>query len=82
MPNVHPTAIVDPRAQLADSAEVAAYSIIKGKVTIGPGTVVLTNDNSAFTRDPRIDKRICLNQLIKANIIFCGESYETIFVFS
>jgi UDP-N-acetylglucosamine acyltransferase len=45
VPNVHPTAIVDSRAQLADSAEIGAYSIIKGKVTIGPGTVILEHSH-------------------------------------
>jgi len=40
VPIVHPTAIVDPRAEIADSAEIGAYSIIKGPVTIGPETIV------------------------------------------
>ncbi|HTW94167.1 MAG TPA: acyl-ACP--UDP-N-acetylglucosamine O-acyltransferase [Tepidisphaeraceae bacterium] len=40
MPKIHPTAIVDPKAELADDVEIGAYSIIKGHVIIGPGTVV------------------------------------------
>ena len=40
MPKIHPTAIVDARAELADGAEIRAYCIIKGKVTLGANTVV------------------------------------------
>jgi UDP-N-acetylglucosamine acyltransferase len=38
--NVHPTAIVHPRAQLAAEVEIGAYSIIGEHVTIGAGTHV------------------------------------------
>jgi UDP-N-acetylglucosamine acyltransferase len=41
MAQIHPTAIVDRRAELADDVTVGAYSIIKAGVTIGPGTEVL-----------------------------------------
>jgi UDP-N-acetylglucosamine acyltransferase len=37
---IHPSAIVDPRAQLDDSVEVGAYSIIGPDVTIGARTKV------------------------------------------
>jgi len=40
MPKLHPTAIVDARAALADSVEIGAYCIIKGAVSLGPGTIV------------------------------------------
>lgn len=40
MNKIHPTAIVDKRAQLADDVEVGPYSIIGPDVKIGPGTVV------------------------------------------
>ncbi len=39
-PNIHPTAIIDPSAQLAADVTVGAYSIIGAEVTIGSGTVV------------------------------------------
>jgi UDP-N-acetylglucosamine acyltransferase len=45
VPNVHPTAIVDPRASIAGSAQVGAYSIIKGNVTLGPDTIVLEHSH-------------------------------------
>ena len=37
---IHPTAVVDKKAELDSSVEVGPYSIIKEKVTIGPGTVI------------------------------------------
>ncbi len=45
MPNVHPTAIVDPLAQLADSARIGAYCIVKGNVTVGPETIILEHSH-------------------------------------
>jgi UDP-N-acetylglucosamine acyltransferase len=33
---IHPTAIVDSRAEIDSSAEIGAYAIIEGEVTIGP----------------------------------------------
>lgn len=38
--SIHPTAIVSPKAVIADDVTVEAYSIIGPDVTIGPGTVV------------------------------------------
>ncbi len=40
MTNIHPTAIVDPAAQLADGVTVGPYSIIQGRVVIGPDTTI------------------------------------------
>jgi UDP-N-acetylglucosamine acyltransferase len=39
-PLIHPTAIVDPKAQLDSSVQVGPYSIIGAHVSIGAGTVV------------------------------------------
>lgn len=39
-PTVHPTAIVDSQARIAESAEIGPYSIIGAGVEIGPRTVV------------------------------------------
>jgi len=36
--NIHPTAIVDPKAELAAGVTVGPYSIIEGRVSIGPDT--------------------------------------------
>jgi UDP-N-acetylglucosamine acyltransferase len=39
-PEIHPTAVVDPKAQLAEGVTVGPYSIIGGDVVIGEGTVI------------------------------------------
>ena len=38
MATIHPTALVDPAAQLADGVTVGPFSIIEGRVAIGPDT--------------------------------------------
>ena len=38
MPNIHPSAIVDPGAELGEGVEVGPFSIIEKDVVIGPGT--------------------------------------------
>jgi len=35
--NIHPTAIIDPSAQIADDVTIGPYSIIGANVTIGSG---------------------------------------------
>ncbi|MBW1696306.1 MAG: acyl-ACP--UDP-N-acetylglucosamine O-acyltransferase [Deltaproteobacteria bacterium] len=37
---IHPTAIVDAKAEIASEVEIGPYSIIKGDVIIGSGTVI------------------------------------------
>lgn len=39
-PRIHPTAIIDPVAQLADDVAVGPFAIIEGTVRLGPGCVV------------------------------------------
>jgi UDP-N-acetylglucosamine acyltransferase len=58
MKNVHPTALVDPEANVADDVEIGAFSIVGPKVTIGPGSwigphVVLTG-RTTIGRNARI----------------------------
>jgi UDP-N-acetylglucosamine acyltransferase len=43
MPNIHPTAIVDPQVQLADDVTVGPYCSITGPVTIGPGCRLISH---------------------------------------
>lgn len=38
--NIHPTAIIDPKAELAEGVEVGPYAFIEAGVTLGAGTVV------------------------------------------
>lgn len=40
MPKIHPTATVDPRAQLDDNAEIGPYCLVEADVSIGAGTVL------------------------------------------
>ena len=40
---LHPTAIVDPKAKIADDVEIGAFSIIGPLVTIGDKTIVLSH---------------------------------------
>jgi len=40
MANIHPTAIVDPAAELAEGVLVGAYSIIQGQVVVGADTEI------------------------------------------
>jgi UDP-N-acetylglucosamine acyltransferase len=40
MVSIHPTALVDPQAQIADGVTIGGYSIIKGPVRIGGGTII------------------------------------------
>ncbi|GMR14521.1 MAG: acyl-ACP--UDP-N-acetylglucosamine O-acyltransferase [Gammaproteobacteria bacterium] len=37
---IHPTALIDPKAELADDVEVGAFSIIDARVRIGAGTKI------------------------------------------
>lgn len=39
-PLIHPSAVVDPSARLADDVRVAPFVVIEGDVTVGPGTVI------------------------------------------
>lgn len=40
---IHPTAIVDPTAELGDNVSIGPYSIIKGDTVIGPGTTIASH---------------------------------------
>ncbi len=40
---IHPTAVIHPKAVLADDVEVGAYSVVGEHVTIGAGTRVLSH---------------------------------------
>ena len=40
---IHPTAIVDPRAEIDASADIGPYVVVDGPVVVGPGTRVLAH---------------------------------------
>ena len=58
MARIHPTAIVEPGAELADSVSIDAYSIVRGRVRIGAGTIVgphcVIEGRTTIGRDNRI----------------------------
>ena len=37
---IHPTALIDPLAEIAPDVKIGPYSIIEGPVRIGPGTEI------------------------------------------
>ncbi len=39
-PRIHPTAVIDPAARLADDVRIAPFAVIEGTVTIGEGCVL------------------------------------------
>jgi UDP-N-acetylglucosamine acyltransferase len=58
MATIHPTAIVEPGAQLADSVSIGAYTIVRSGVSIGEGTSVgphcVIEGHTTIGRDNRI----------------------------
>jgi UDP-N-acetylglucosamine acyltransferase len=40
---VHPTAVIDPRARIADTADIGPYCILGSEVEIGPGTRLMAH---------------------------------------
>jgi UDP-N-acetylglucosamine acyltransferase len=40
MSKIHPTATIDPSAELGDGVEVGAYVVVEGKVKVGKGTIL------------------------------------------
>lgn len=56
MANVHPTALIDETVELADDAYVGPHCVLRGKVTIGPGTVL---HGSAYLHGPLVIGRDC-----------------------
>lgn len=58
MAQIHPTAVIEPGAQIADSATIGPYSVIGAKVQVGEGTVigphVVVQGKTTIGRDNRI----------------------------
>ena len=58
MGSIHPTAIVDPRAQLGAGVRVGPYSVIDGDVVVGEGTSIgshcVVTGHTTIGRDNRI----------------------------
>jgi len=58
MANIHPTAIIEPGAQLGDNVTVGPYTVIRANVSIGEGTTVgphcVIEGHTTIGRDNRI----------------------------
>lgn len=55
MTMIHPTAIIDPKAELADNVAVGPYAVIEGDVEIGEGTTI--HHHAFIGTGARIGKR-------------------------
>ena len=64
---IHPTAIVDPRAQLADGVEIGPYAVIGAHVTIGPrsriGAHAVITGHTRIGADNRIFQFVSLGEI-------------------
>ena len=63
---VHPTAVVDPRAELAEGVEIGPYAVIGAEVTIGPGCWigphVVLDGRVTMGADNRVYPGACIGQ--------------------
>jgi UDP-N-acetylglucosamine acyltransferase len=79
--SIHPTAVVDPGAEIAPDVSVGAYSVIGAQVSIGPGTtigphVVLTG-RTTIGRNNRIFQFSSLGE-IPQDKKYAGEETELV----
>ncbi len=58
MTDIHPTAIVSPKAQLAENVKIGPYAIIDDDVQIGEGTVI--HSHAVIRNGARIGKRCAI----------------------
>jgi len=79
--NIHPTAIIEPGAQLADDVSVGAYSIIGEKVRIGSGTWVgphvVLKGNTTIGSNNRIFQFCSLGEMPQ-DMKYAGEDTELV----
>lgn len=61
---IHPSAVVDPRAEIAEDASIGPYCVLEGPVRIGPGNEVLAHSylsgNTRIGRKNRIGPHACI----------------------
>lgn len=64
MPDIHPTAVVDRNAELADDVRIGPYSVIGSRVRVGVGTVIGTHcvvtGRTTLGRYNRVTHHACL----------------------
>src|SRR5690606_9661820 len=79
MPNIHTSAIVSSKAELADNVEVGPFTIIEDDVRIGEGTIIY--NNVTIKAGARLGKRNKIHQgsviaAIPQDLKFAGEYTE------
>ncbi|NLC71738.1 MAG: acyl-ACP--UDP-N-acetylglucosamine O-acyltransferase [Desulfuromonadaceae bacterium] len=81
MPKIHPTATVDPAAQLAENVEIGPHAFVDANVAIGEGTVVMHGAHigrgTTLGRGNRIFPGAVIGQ-VPQDIGFQGEDSFTI----
>jgi UDP-N-acetylglucosamine acyltransferase len=79
MPSIHPTAIVEPGAELDASVGIGAYSIVRGHVRIGAGTTIgphcVVEGRTSIGRDNRIFQ-FCSIGAVPQDKKYAGEPTE------
>jgi UDP-N-acetylglucosamine acyltransferase len=78
---IHPTAVVDPRAQLADGVSVGPYAVIGGEVQLGPdcwiGPHVVLDGRVRMGRGNRIFPGACVG-LEPQDLKYAGDPTEVV----
>ena len=79
MANIHPTAIIEPGAELDDTASVDAYSVVRAHVRIGAGTTIgphcVIEGHTTIGRDNRIFQ-FCSIGAVPQDKKYAGEPTE------
>lgn len=66
---IHPTAIISEQASIADDVAIGPYSVVRGRVTIGPGTVI---ESHAQIGHPQGRVTIGRDNVIRAGAVLGG----------
>jgi UDP-N-acetylglucosamine acyltransferase len=79
--NIHPTAIVNPKARIADDATIGPFSIIQGDVEIGAGTQIhshaLIADGARIGKNCQVHHGTVVSTLPQ-DLKFAGEETELV----
>lgn len=71
--SIHPTAIVSEQASIADDVEIGPFSVVRGRVEIGAGTVI---ESHAQIGSPHGRVRIGRDNLIQAGAVLGGSPQD------
>src|SRR6267154_1899868 len=77
---IHPTAIVDPLARIADGAEIGPYCVVGAEVEIGPRTRLMANiylEGPTWIGEDNIFFPFCTAGVASQDLKYKGERAET-----